>query len=94
MREAGWLTKDQIVEATFTPPSSTLIVLSQCLSLLRVLVCNPESHQILVEAKVIPAIVKQVGERAFTSVWVIEQRCGCPPRFTPPFAHAPSIHVA
>ena len=33
----------------------------QCLSLLRVLVCNPESHQILVEAKVIPAIIKQVG---------------------------------
>ena len=29
-------------------------------STLRVLVVNPESHQTLVEAKVIPAIVKQV----------------------------------
>ena len=42
---------------TTPPPPPSL----QCLSLLRVLVCNPESHQILVEAKVIPAIIKQVG---------------------------------
>ena len=40
-----------------SPPSSL-----QCLAMLRILVCNPESHQILVDAKVIPAIVKQVGE--------------------------------